>query len=75
MTLTRDSLKAYCAIDSARIDPAALDAAKIALADGLAVMVAATGLEPATRPFMDYAAKSGAGHSCWSRRSLATMAG
>jgi 2-methylcitrate dehydratase PrpD len=63
MTLTRDIVEDYCAIDHARIDDAALDAAKVALADGLAVMVAATGLEPASRPFMNYAAASGDGPS------------
>lgn len=56
MTLTGDIVARYCAIEHATIDERALSAARIALADGLAVMVAATGLEPSTRPFADYAA-------------------
>lgn len=63
MTLTADILARYGALGQADIDQGARDAARVALADGLAVMVAATGLEPAVRPFMDYAASSGAGPS------------
>lgn len=63
MTLTRDILERYGSIDRAGIDSGALDAARVALADGLAVMVAASGLEPAVRPFMVYAASSGIGPS------------
>ncbi|WP_281389676.1 MmgE/PrpD family protein [Pelagibacterium limicola] len=61
--LTQGILEAYCAIDRARIDDVVLRAAKLALADGLAVMVAATGLEPATQRFTDYALSSGHGPS------------
>ncbi len=63
MTLTRDVLGQYLALDRGRIDEIAIRAAHIALADGLAVMVAATGLESAVRPFIDFAAASGVGPS------------
>lgn len=63
MTLTRDITERYCALRYTDLDDAARDAARVALADGLAVMVAATGLEPATHPFMQYAAASGEGPS------------
>lgn len=60
MTLSRQIVDAYWALDT--IDPAATAAAKIALADALAVMAAATGLEPAAKPFIDHAL-GGTGHS------------
>lgn len=63
MTLTADILTRYRAIDLSNIDERALSAARLALADGLAVMVAASGLEPAVRPFMAYALTSGEGAS------------
>lgn len=63
MTLTLDIVARYCGIEHAAIDDAALNAARVSLADGLAVMVAASGLEPATRPFADYASGSGEGAS------------
>ncbi len=61
MTLTRSLLEDYVAIRD--ISPAAKAAVAIALADGLAVMVAASGLEPAVAPVLAYASASGAGPS------------
>lgn len=60
-TLTRSVLDRYIAVGNGGIDRAAMDAARVALADGLAVMVAASRLEPAVAPFMAYAAASGSG--------------
>lgn len=63
MTFTRSIAEHYKAVVARGVDRPALDAARIALADALAVMVAATGLEPATEPFRAYASASGAGPS------------
>ncbi len=59
MTLTRTLLEEY--VGTRDITPGAKAAVAIALADGLAVMVAATGLEPAVAPVQAYASASGAG--------------
>ncbi|MFD2647142.1 MmgE/PrpD family protein [Devosia albogilva] len=61
MTLTRALLEDYVALRD--ITPAAKAAVAIALADGLSVMVAASGLEPAVAPMLAYASASGAGPS------------
>jgi Uncharacterized protein involved in propionate catabolism len=60
MTPSRAIAEAYLAARSA-IGDEARHAATIALADGLAVIIAATGLEPAVKPFMTHAAALGAG--------------
>jgi len=59
MTFTRSLIERYIAIVD--VDPEAKAAVRVALADGLAVMVAASGLEPAVGPIMRYAAGSGDG--------------
>lgn len=63
MTLSLSIAEHYCAAAELGVDEQARDAAKIALADALAVMVAATGLEPATKPFLAYAQAFGPGPS------------
>lgn len=62
MTATRAIVEQYAEARTG-IDAAARHAAIIALADGLAVMVAATGLEPSVRPFMAHALAMGQGPS------------
>ena len=59
MTLSMDVVSGYWALAGQPLDDDARRAAKIALADGLAVMIAAARLEPATRPFADYATSVG----------------
>ena len=59
MTFTQALLERYLAIRD--LPPAARAAVGIALADGLAVMVAASGLETAVEPMMGYAATCGPG--------------
>jgi Uncharacterized protein involved in propionate catabolism len=61
MTLTRALLEDYVGLRD--VTPAAKAAVAIALADGLSVMVAASGLEPSVAPMLDYASDSGAGPS------------
>lgn len=63
MSLTLSIAERYLDVAARGVDRPALEAARIALADALAVMVAATGLEPATRPFMAYSRASGPGPS------------
>jgi 2-methylcitrate dehydratase PrpD len=60
MISSLDITNSYLVARSA-IDAGARRAAKVALADGLGVMVAATGLEPAVKPFMAHAAALGQG--------------
>jgi 2-methylcitrate dehydratase PrpD len=62
LSLSRDIVERYWAVG--QVDPAAADAALVALADGLAVMAAAVVLEPAVLPFLDHAeAVGGAGRA------------
>ena len=63
MSLTLSIAERYLQAAAVGVDRPALEAARISLADALAVMVAATGLEPAVRPFMAYARTSGSGPS------------
>lgn len=63
MSLTLSIAERYLQAAADGVDRPALKAAGISLADALAVMVAATGLEPAVRPFMAYARASGSGPS------------
>ncbi|KRA43255.1 MmgE/PrpD family protein [Devosia sp. Root635] len=63
MSLTLTIAERYLDLAGRGVGRPALDAARIALADALAVMVAATGLEPAAGPFMAYARASGSGSS------------
>ncbi|HEV7344308.1 MAG TPA: MmgE/PrpD family protein [Devosia sp.] len=63
MSLTRSVTERYLRAAGNGVDRPALEAARIALADALSVMVAATGLEPAVQPFMTYASASGSGPS------------
>ena len=63
MSLTLSIAERYLQAAAAAVDRPALEAARISLADALAVNVAATGLEPAVRPFMAYARASGPGPS------------
>ncbi|MHA6299999.1 MmgE/PrpD family protein [Devosia sp. CAU 1758] len=57
MTLSRQIVDAYWSVD--RLDRPIIEAARIALADGLGVMAAAVSLEPATAPFLDHAMAMG----------------
>lgn len=71
--MTRALIEAYWALDT--VDPAAMAAAEIALADALAVMVAAVRLEPATAPFIDHAiALGGTGRSTLIGQGVAVSA-
>jgi 2-methylcitrate dehydratase PrpD len=63
VSLTHSIAERYLQAAATSVDRQALDAARISLADALSVMVAATGLEPAVRPFMAYAGASGSGRS------------
>jgi 2-methylcitrate dehydratase PrpD len=63
MSLTLLIAERYLDVAARGVDRPALEAARIALADALAVMVAATGLEPRVRPFMAHATVSGSGPS------------
>jgi len=63
MSLTLSIAERYLDVAARGVDRPALEAARIALADALAVMVAATGLEPRVRPFMAHATVSGSGPS------------
>lgn len=54
----------YAALRFADLPPAAVHAAGISLVDGLAVMLAASRLEPATAPFAAHAVALGGGGAC-----------
>jgi 2-methylcitrate dehydratase PrpD len=70
VSLTRSIVEGYLQAMAAGVDRPALEAAVISLADALAVMVAATALEPAVRPFMAYAGASGSGPSTLIRQNV-----
>src|SRR5690554_6738675 len=59
MSLSRDVIDRYWDLVGQPLDASACQAARIALADGLAVMIAAARLEPATQPFAAYATGDG----------------
>jgi 2-methylcitrate dehydratase PrpD len=63
VSLTLTIAERYLQAAAAGVPRSALDAARISLADALAVMVAATGIEQAIQPFMAYAGASGSGPS------------
>lgn len=57
MTLSRHVVEGYWS--TRQMERPVMDAARIALADGLGVMAAAVALEPATAPFLDHAVATG----------------